>query len=87
MSAVTNVKFEEFQKFTKDPSALIIDVREPNELKETGTIPGSINIPCNNIFLFFVIHKSNKNIIFYSESSERCVGKNEQGRFSKKIQT
>lgn len=48
MSAVTNVKFEDFKKLTKDPAALVIDVREANELRETGAIPGSINIPCNN---------------------------------------
>jgi rhodanese-related sulfurtransferase len=27
------------------PGTILIDTREPNELQETGTIPGSINIP------------------------------------------
>lgn len=52
MSTVTNVKYEEFKQFTKDPTALVIDVREPNEIRE-GAIPGAINIPCNYLFLLF----------------------------------
>lgn len=41
------VSFDEFKTLTKDKSTLIIDVREPQELQDTGIISGSINIPCN----------------------------------------
>lgn len=41
------VSFDEFKNLTKDKSTLIIDVREPQELIDTGVISGSINIPCN----------------------------------------
>ncbi|CAK7566218.1 MAG: Thiosulfate sulfurtransferase rdl2, mitochondrial [Sporothrix epigloea] len=39
--------FESMQKLVSKPdtSIVIIDVREPSELKDTGRIPGSINIP------------------------------------------
>lgn len=40
------VSFNEFKNLTKIESSYIIDVREPEELKETGVIPGSINVPC-----------------------------------------
>lgn len=30
----------------KNEAAIVIDVREPQELAETGTIPNSIHIPC-----------------------------------------
>lgn len=43
------VSFEEVKSLSGNTNCdtLIIDVREPNELKETGVIPRSINIPCN----------------------------------------
>jgi len=39
--------FEDVQAHLANPSpeTILIDTREPNELQETGTIPGSINIP------------------------------------------
>lgn len=64
MSTVTNVKFEDFKKFTKDPSALVIDVREPDELRETGAIPGSINIPRNYLFAFSNCYCSIEKVLF-----------------------
>ncbi|CAH2009454.1 unnamed protein product [Acanthoscelides obtectus] len=41
--------YEEIKKLGKQPSkdVYIIDVREPTELQETGTIPSSLNIPCH----------------------------------------
>ncbi|CAH2009453.1 unnamed protein product [Acanthoscelides obtectus] len=46
--------YEEIKKLGKQPSkdVYIIDVREPTELQETGTIPSSLNIPCLSIFWF-----------------------------------
>ncbi|KAL2159830.1 hypothetical protein VTH06DRAFT_1963 [Thermothelomyces fergusii] len=39
--------FEAMSKLTSspNPSVTIIDVREPHELKESGRIPGAINVP------------------------------------------
>lgn len=40
------VSYEEIKNLPKRPEALLIDVREPKELVETGVVPTSINIPC-----------------------------------------
>ncbi|XP_050314486.1 rhodanese domain-containing protein CG4456-like [Anthonomus grandis grandis] len=37
--------FEEVIRAQNDPNILVIDVREIAELRDTGAIPGSINIP------------------------------------------
>ncbi|KAK1790197.1 hypothetical protein P4O66_014125 [Electrophorus voltai] len=39
------VTYEELKKLLVGRSAIVIDVREPWELREYGTIPGSINVP------------------------------------------
>lgn len=39
------VSFEDVRKATHNKNVFIIDVREPEELKQTGQIPNSINIP------------------------------------------
>ncbi|XP_064550269.1 rhodanese domain-containing protein CG4456 [Drosophila montana] len=39
------VDYAEVKKLINDPQKLLIDVREPKELKETGQVPSSINIP------------------------------------------
>ncbi|KRT80472.1 hypothetical protein AMK59_7744 [Oryctes borbonicus] len=41
--------FEEVKNLKDNKSVLLIDVREPQELKETGIIPGSINIPLSDL--------------------------------------
>ena len=33
------------QRMQQDPRTLVIDVREPEGIKETGAIPGSTNVP------------------------------------------
>lgn len=38
--------YEEVKDLPNHPEILLIDVREPEELRETGQIPTSINIPC-----------------------------------------
>ena len=38
------------QSEDKERHMLLVDVREPEELQETGEIPGSINIPCMMCF-------------------------------------
>lgn len=37
--------YEEVKDLPKHPEKLLIDVRNPDELKEHGVIPTSINIP------------------------------------------
>ncbi|GJQ81675.1 putative heat shock protein [Trypoxylus dichotomus] len=39
------VTLEELRAAIEDPSVLIIDVRQPIELQQTGVIPNSINVP------------------------------------------
>lgn len=44
------VSYDEILEISKNGGATIIDVREPDEIKETGLIPKSINIPCMKTF-------------------------------------
>lgn len=37
--------YEDVKAVKDDPKTLLIDVREPKELQETGVLPNSINIP------------------------------------------
>lgn len=46
MSVVT---IDEIEKLPERPEVLLIDVRDPPEIKSTGLIPCSINIPCKLI--------------------------------------
>ncbi|GBP88614.1 Rhodanese domain-containing protein CG4456 [Eumeta japonica] len=43
------VSYEYIKQLKNRPNILLIDVREPQELKETGQIPSSINIPLGQI--------------------------------------
>ncbi|XP_057665778.1 rhodanese domain-containing protein CG4456-like isoform X1 [Diorhabda carinulata] len=43
------VHMEEMEKLANDKNVLIIDVREQNEVKSTGIIGSSVNIPLNNL--------------------------------------
>ncbi|XP_072939661.1 rhodanese domain-containing protein CG4456-like [Epargyreus clarus] len=43
------VDFQEVKKATSDGKVLIVDVREPEEVKEHGKIPNSINIPLGTV--------------------------------------
>lgn len=44
--SVKAATFEQVRALKEDKNVLLIDVREPSELQESGTIPGSVNIPC-----------------------------------------
>lgn len=48
------VDYEYVRNSIADCNKLIVDVREPEEIKEHGKIPNSINIPCKpfSIILF-----------------------------------
>lgn len=45
------VTYEDVKRVSENNKGdiLLIDVREPQELVETGTIPNSVNIPCKMI--------------------------------------
>ncbi|XP_043594754.1 thiosulfate sulfurtransferase/rhodanese-like domain-containing protein 3 isoform X1 [Bombus pyrosoma] len=44
-----NVNYNEILKAQNDSSVLIIDVREKEEIDETGKLPGSIHIPMGDV--------------------------------------
>jgi len=44
-SRKTGIKLEELTQRLDSGALQLIDVREPNEIEETGSIPTSINIP------------------------------------------
>ncbi|KAJ0178959.1 hypothetical protein K1T71_005734 [Dendrolimus kikuchii] len=46
---VMNVDYDYVQQATGNNNVLIVDVREPDEVKEHGKIPNSVNIPLGNI--------------------------------------
>lgn len=46
MTSVPIATYEEVKDLPNHPEKLLIDVREPAEIAETGSIPTSINIPC-----------------------------------------
>lgn len=48
------VSYDEVKDLPNHPEKVLIDVREPDELKETGIIPTAINIPCKTIKIFFL---------------------------------
>lgn len=46
---ISVVGYNEVKNLSNHPGITLIDVREPNELQETGSIPKSVNIPCEKI--------------------------------------
>ncbi|CAG6016007.1 unnamed protein product, partial [Menidia menidia] len=51
--ASTDVSYEQLKQVLADREAVVIDVREPWELREYGFIPGAINVPreCCSVYL------------------------------------
>ena len=47
------IDYNEFEKFRNSKGALIIDVRNPEELLNNGHIPNAINIPLSHIPSYF----------------------------------
>ncbi len=43
------VDFRRFEDARKRGDALLVDVREPVELKEIGSVPGAINVPLGEV--------------------------------------
>ncbi|CAJ1061961.1 thiosulfate sulfurtransferase/rhodanese-like domain-containing protein 3 [Xyrichtys novacula] len=48
-STSTEVDYEELKKLLAARKSVVIDVREPWELREYGFIPGSINVPLGQV--------------------------------------
>lgn len=46
---VTEVHYDQLKKIVESQAAVVIDVREPWELREYGSIPGSINVPLGQV--------------------------------------
>lgn len=49
-SESSNVTYEDLLKLKEKKEAFLIDVREPEEILETGKLPGSTHIPCKQIW-------------------------------------
>lgn len=47
--AVGIANYHEVIESLHDPEVLLIDVRDPSEIEESGSIPKSINIPCERV--------------------------------------
>lgn len=45
----TDVSYEQLKQLLASRNAVVIDVREPWELREYGNIPGSINVPLGQV--------------------------------------
>lgn len=45
-STIPTATYEEVKDLPNHPEKLLIDVREPQEIIDTGIIPTSVNIPC-----------------------------------------
>lgn len=45
-STIPIATYEEVKDLPNHPEKLLIDVREPQEIVDTGIIPTSVNIPC-----------------------------------------
>lgn len=57
------ITYDELNAVKDNKTVLVIDVREPEELKETGVIPGSINIPCQLIDIKTFTRLTNKFLV------------------------
>ncbi|XP_049585903.1 thiosulfate sulfurtransferase/rhodanese-like domain-containing protein 3 [Syngnathus scovelli] len=46
---ITDVTYEQLKKLLVSGKTVVIDVREPWELREYGSIPGSLNVPLGQV--------------------------------------
>jgi rhodanese-related sulfurtransferase len=44
-----NISTEDLEKYLKDKKVFFLDVREPQEIKELGSVPGYVNIPLGQL--------------------------------------
>ena len=52
--------YEEIKDLPNHKEKLLIDVREPQELIDTGIIPTSINIPRKHLLIYRLVHHIKK---------------------------
>lgn len=67
MTEVEIATYEEIKDLPNHPEKLLIDVREPHELQNTGSIPTSINIPRKSVPKTLVLP-----ITFFSINNNLC---------------
>lgn len=48
-TAAQNITTEELEKYLEKKDVFFLDVREPSEIKELGSVPGYVNIPLGQL--------------------------------------
>jgi rhodanese-related sulfurtransferase len=48
-AAAQNITTEELEKYLEKKDVFFLDVREPSEIKELGSVPGYVNIPLGQL--------------------------------------
>lgn len=59
------IPIPELQKKLKAGKVVVVDVREPSEIKESGAIPGAIHIPMAQVEKRMGELPKNADIVFY----------------------
>lgn len=49
LAPAQNLSTEELEKYMKDKKVFFLDVREPDEIKQLGSVPGYVNIPVGEL--------------------------------------
>lgn len=48
-AAAQEISTEQLEKYLKDKKVFFLDVREPDEVKQLGSVPGYVNIPVGQL--------------------------------------
>ena len=51
------INFEQFEKLRMEGKSLLLDVRQPEELREIGVIPSALNIPLGDVGQAFALNE------------------------------
>lgn len=49
LAPAQNLSTEELEKYMKDKKVFFLDVREPEEIKQLGSVPGYVNVPVGEL--------------------------------------
>jgi rhodanese-related sulfurtransferase len=49
VGAAQEISAEQLEKYLKDKKVFFLDVREPDEIKQLGSVPGYVNIPLGQL--------------------------------------
>ena len=49
LAPAQEISTEELEKYLKDKKVFFLDVREPDEVKQLGSVPGYVNIPLGQL--------------------------------------